>query len=120
MVFLSDLTSTLRFIKPEAIQIAEYWNADQWKAVAPSPAGMGFDAALGAGLRDSMRAVIQQATYGQNVPLSWNDVADSLYPPYGFPDAWRTVQCIENQDIVYADRSSGGLETTCGRASRPN
>jgi 1,4-alpha-glucan branching enzyme len=102
--FCQDITSTLRFIKPEAIQIAEYWNPDKWKAVAASPVGMGFDAALGDGLRDSLRAVIQQATYGQSVPLSWNDVAGALYPPYGFPDAWRIVQCIENQDIVYADR----------------
>jgi 1,4-alpha-glucan branching enzyme len=102
--FCQDITSTLRFLKPEAIQIAEYWNPDKWKAVVAGPAGMGFDAALGDGLRDSVRAAVQQATYGQSVPLSWNDVANALYPPYGFPDAWRVVQCIENQDIVYADR----------------
>ena len=43
--FCRDLTSSLRYAKPGAIQIAEYWNWDRAKAVEPAPDGLGFDAA---------------------------------------------------------------------------
>lgn len=102
--FCQDLTDTLRYHRPQALQIAEYWSGERWKAVSRRPAGMGFDAALGDGLRDSVRDAVKQASYGQQAPLSLAGVAAALYPPYGFSDAWRSVQCIENQDIVYADR----------------
>ena len=49
--FCQDLTRTLRFTRPEVIQIAEYWNPSRELAVQPPPAGMGFDAALGDRLR---------------------------------------------------------------------
>jgi 1,4-alpha-glucan branching enzyme len=45
--FCRDLTGTLRYAKPEAIQIAEYWDWDRAFAVTRPPVGLGFDAALG-------------------------------------------------------------------------
>ena len=44
--FAQDLTNTLRYVKPEAVQIAEYWDNDpgnRWKGIAAPPYGMGFD-----------------------------------------------------------------------------
>ena len=38
-----DMTGTVRFIRPSAIQIAEYWDWDRAFPVTPSPAGLGFD-----------------------------------------------------------------------------
>lgn len=102
--FCQDLTRTLRFVKPSAIQIAEYWNPSRELAVRPPDGGMGFDAALSDGLRDALRGVLEQANDGRNALLNLDPLRDSLYTPYGFGDAWRSVNCLENHDIVYADR----------------
>ena len=56
--FCRDLTSTLRYAKPHAIQIAEYWDWDRASAVTRPPDGLGFDAALGDRLRDAIRGVL--------------------------------------------------------------
>lgn len=32
--FAQDLTDTLRFVEPSAVQIAEYWGAERWKGIA--------------------------------------------------------------------------------------
>jgi 1,4-alpha-glucan branching enzyme len=102
--FAQDLTGTVRFEEPQAIQIAEYWKNWRWLAVHRPDAGLGFDAALGDGLRDALRAAINQASYGMDAPIDLDRVAASLYRPYKFPAAWQAVQCIENHDIVYNDR----------------
>jgi 1,4-alpha-glucan branching enzyme len=102
--FCQDLTNASRFVKPEAIQIAEYWNPSRELAVKPPPVGMGFDAALADGLRDALRGALSQASGGRDAYVNLGPVRDHLYPPYGFGDAWRAVNCIENHDVVYADR----------------
>jgi 1,4-alpha-glucan branching enzyme len=102
--FCQDLSGTVRYAKPEAVQLAEYWNNWRWLAVTPPPEGMGFDAALAAGLRDALRAVVREASRGGDAPVSFDAVRDGLARPYGFPAAWRAVQCVENHDVVYADR----------------
>ena len=102
--FCQDLTSTVRARKPEALQIAEYWSDWRWLAVTAAPAGIGCDAALADGLRISLRAAVRQASFGQSAPIDLNAVRDALYPPYGFPAAWRAVQCVENHDVVYTGR----------------
>ena len=99
-----DLTGTVRYVKPQAIQIAEYWNDARWLAVQPPRAGLGFDAALSDRLRDGIRDAIRQAAYGRDASINLDAVRDGLYRPYGFPAAWCAVQCIENHDLVYADR----------------
>lgn len=118
--FCQDLTDTLRYHRPEALQIAEYWSGERWKALARKPDGMGFDAALGDGIRDSVRDAIKQASYGQQAPLSLAGVAAALYPAYGFSDAWRSVQCLENQDIVYADRPPQEWKPRIPKLADPN
>jgi 1,4-alpha-glucan branching enzyme len=96
-----DMTSTLRFIRPSAIQIAEYWEWDRALPVTPAPAGLGFDSALGDGLRDAVRALLGQAAGGENAALDLDPAARGFYPPVGYEAAWRAVQCIENHDKTY-------------------
>ena len=97
--FCQDLTSTLRFIEPAAIGIAEYWDSDRPNAVTPPAAGLGFDAELGDGLRDAVRGLLAQASAGENAPLDLDAVAAGLAAAVG--DGWRLVQCLENQDLTY-------------------
>ena len=54
----------MRFIRPSAIQIAEYWDWDRAFPVTPTPAGLGFDAALGDAFRDAVRGLLTQAAGG--------------------------------------------------------
>ncbi len=102
--FAQDLTGTLRFRKPEAVQIAEYWNSERWLAVTPGPGGMGFDAALSDRLREAVRGAVRQASFGAAAPVAMDAIASALAAPPGFPAAWRAVHCLENHDIVKADR----------------
>jgi 1,4-alpha-glucan branching enzyme len=102
--FCQDLTATCRFVKPGAIQIAEYWNPSRELAVMWPPAGMGFDAALADGLRDALRGALSQASAGAAAHVNLDPLRDRLYPPHGFNEAWRAVNCIENHDFVYAGR----------------
>ena len=101
--FCRDLTSTLRFAKPGALQIAEYWDGDREFAVTPAPAGLGFDAALGDRLRDALRTVLAEAAAGRTAHLHLDRLREAVLPPPGFPAAWRVVQCLENHDVVRWD-----------------
>jgi 1,4-alpha-glucan branching enzyme len=102
--FCQDLTGTVRYAKPQAIQIAEYWNERQWLSVSRPPEGMGFDATLADGLRDRLRAAIEQTAGGRDARVDLDGVGEALRPPFGFPAAWSAVQCVENHDLVLADR----------------
>jgi 1,4-alpha-glucan branching enzyme len=101
--FCRDLSSTVRTHRPEAIQIAEYWNWDRARAVSPAPDGLGFDATLADGLRDALRAVLGAVAAGRDASVDLDRLAASLYPPQGFPAAWRADQCLENHDVVRWD-----------------
>ena len=94
------MTGTVRFVKPQAIQIAEYWNSDRARGVTPVPDGLGFDAEWGDQLRDKVRAAIGQLTGGRSASVDLGSVRDSLDVPQGFSAAWRVVTCLENHDIV--------------------
>jgi 1,4-alpha-glucan branching enzyme len=100
--FCQSLTSTVRYINPSAIQIAEYWNDNRPSAVAPAPDGLGFDAELGDGLRDALRGLLAQLGAGACAPIDLGQIAATLGPPSGIADAWRIVTCLENQDLTYA------------------
>jgi 1,4-alpha-glucan branching enzyme len=94
----------LRYKKPQAIQIAEYW-ADQSSVLRPrSNGGAGFDSVIASGLRQSLRGVISQASGGKNASVSLDSLKDTLYPAYG--EAWRSVQHLENQDVVRIDNTT--------------
>jgi 1,4-alpha-glucan branching enzyme len=99
--FCQDLTGTARAVKPQAIQIAEYWaDDDRAAAVRASPNGLGFDAAWGDRLRDGVRQVIRQASGGYNAFVDLEALARSFDTPDGFDHPWSVVNCIENHDIV--------------------
>ncbi len=100
--FCQHLTETVRATNPAAIQVAEYWNPDRPSAIRPPPGGLGFDAELGDQLRDALRGLAAQAARGASTPLDFSAVASALVPSAGVFDAWRLVQCLENQDLTYA------------------
>lgn len=116
--FCQDLTTHCRDVKPQAIQIAEYWNDWRWLAVNPKPGGMGFDAALVDGLRDRLREALGQAAGGRNAHVNLESVRDNLYAPQFFPNAWRAVQCIENHDKVLYGRDRRVVALAGGNDSR--
>ena len=99
------MTGTVRAANPAAIQIAEYWNDDRPAAITAPPAGLGFDAELGDGLRDALRGLLGQAAGGASAPIDLSAVAASLVTPAGFAEAWRIVQVMENQDLTYASHA---------------
>lgn len=101
--FCRDLTSTVRYVKPGGIQIAEYWNWDRAYPITKSPDGLGFDAALGDRLRDALRGMLAEAAGGAEAHVRLDRVAEALLPPPGFPAAWSVVQCLENHDVVRWD-----------------
>ena len=97
--FLQDLTDTLKYRKPEAINIAEYWRDDpSWVLRQRYDGGAGFDAVWYPGLRQSVRTVISQAAQGAEAKVDLNTLRDSLYRPYGFAASWQAVQYLENHD----------------------
>ncbi len=98
-----DLTATLRYEKPEAIQIAEHWPVDA-AVVAPSAiGGAGFDAAWHDGLRNAVRAAVGQSAAGAGAAVDLASVAKALVGS-GLPERWRAVQHVENHDLVRAGR----------------
>jgi 1,4-alpha-glucan branching enzyme len=101
-LFCQRLTDAVRATNPAAIQIAEYWNDDRPSALHPPPQGLGFDAELGDGLRDALRDLLTQASAGASAALDLSAVANALAVPAAIPEAWRLVQCLENQDKTYA------------------
>jgi 1,4-alpha-glucan branching enzyme len=102
--FCQDLSSTVRFLRPQAIQIAEYWRSDRDVAVRPAPAGLGFDAAWSDKLRDAIRGAIAQASAGRDAFVDIDAVARGFGNPEGFGAAWRAVNFIEDHDTVFNGR----------------
>jgi 1,4-alpha-glucan branching enzyme len=100
-----NLTNTVRFVRPSAIQIAEYWNDDRPHAIRAPPSGLGFDSELGDGLRDSLRSLLGQLVGGESAPINFAVVASNLVTPPSYPNAWQLNQCLENQDKVYVQHS---------------
>ena len=100
-LFCQHLTDTVRATNPAAIQIAEYWNDDRPSALRRPPEGLGFDAELGDGLRDALRDLLGQASVGASAALDLAAVARTLVVPAAIPEAWRLVQCLENQDKTF-------------------
>jgi 1,4-alpha-glucan branching enzyme len=101
--FCRDLAGTVHHHRPSAIQIAEYWNWDRARAIEGPPHGLGFDAALSDGLRNSLRARISEAAGGRDARVHLDALRDELDAPPAFPAAWRAVQCLEDHDIVRWD-----------------
>jgi 1,4-alpha-glucan branching enzyme len=98
-----DITDTLRAMKPEGIQIAEYWPVNPSVVQSTRSGGAGFDATWHDGIRGTVRAAIGQAALGDSAYIDMESVARAIADP-GLPDRWRAVTCLENHDIVYAGR----------------
>jgi 1,4-alpha-glucan branching enzyme len=96
--FCQDLTSTLRYHRPGALHIAEYW-ADQPAVIRDTESGgAGFDAVVYSGLRGAVRSSIAQAAHGRDAQVNLEGVRDQLRRPGGFNSSWRAVQHLENHD----------------------
>jgi 1,4-alpha-glucan branching enzyme len=103
--FCRDITNTLRFHKPTAIQIAEYWKEGD-RARPVQPGGLGFDAAVDDRLRKAVRSALAEASVGRDAAVNLDPVRDALRPAPGFPAAWRSVVHLENHDVIDADREN--------------
>jgi 1,4-alpha-glucan branching enzyme len=102
--FCRDLTSTLRYRKPNAVQIAEYWNWD--RALPVENGGLGFDAAWSDVLRNAVRGAIGASAQGQAAHVNLDLVRDALFGQAGFPALWKSVTHLENHDIIDGDGKS--------------
>jgi len=102
--FCQDLTNTVRAIKPDVVQIGEYWNDWRWLSVTAPPAGIGCDATLADGLRESLRDALRQSSFGQSATVDLDAVRNALYPPYGSPRRGAPCSVWKNHDIVYNGR----------------
>ena len=98
--FSQDLTDKLRFIKPAAAKIAEYWGDHRWLGVLRPPAGMGFDLSYADGIRDSVRQTIAEVAGGASASVRLSRLRPALERPWNFPFAWQAYNCIENHDFV--------------------
>jgi 1,4-alpha-glucan branching enzyme len=100
--FLQDLSSTVHYVRPSALQKAEYWNVSPWVVKPVNENGAGFDVTLTDGLRRAIRRVIETASYPGDHPLDMTGLAASLWPQ-DFAQQWRFVQGPENHDLVLRD-----------------
>jgi 1,4-alpha-glucan branching enzyme len=93
------ITETLRYVKPEAIQIAEYWPVNPAVVQSTDNGGAGFDATWQDELRDAVRGAVAQASGGGNAAVDMASIAAAL-GSQTLPASWRSVQCVENHDII--------------------
>jgi 1,4-alpha-glucan branching enzyme len=98
--FCQDLTETLRYVKPSAALIAEYWGQYRWLAVRRPADGMGFDLGYADGLRDGVRAVLAEAAGGAGAAVHVSRLRGGLEKPLNVSAAWQAYNCLENQDLV--------------------
>jgi len=100
--FCRDLTSTIRFHRSDALQIAEYWDWDRAKPVEAG--GLGFDASWDDRLRNAVRGALSAAARGASAYVDLYPIQRALDRAEGFPAAWKAVTHLENHDIVDGDR----------------
>ncbi len=102
--FCQYVTDTCRYLKPEAIHIAEHWPVEQAVVSPTHLGGAGFDALQTDGLREAVRNAVGQASTGGGAFVGMDRIARELASPL-LADSWRAVQCVENHDLVYKDRA---------------
>lgn len=104
--FCQDLSGTVRFMRNNCLQIAEFWNDEQAWAVRPTGEnGAGFDSVVHAGLRGAVRGALAQAAAGRDAFVNLDPLREALRPP-GFPHASQTVQHLENHDRQRVDNDN--------------
>jgi len=105
--FCSNLTGTLRYVKPRLLQNAEFWPGEVANypkstasiVTATNDGGAGFDVVQHDGLRSAVRGAVAAASYGQGSAVNFDAIAGNLYPQ-GLAHGWQAVSCVENHDIV--------------------
>ncbi|QQO16069.1 alpha amylase C-terminal domain-containing protein [Bradyrhizobium diazoefficiens] len=119
--FCQALTQTLKFAKPSAIQIAEFWNPSKEFAVKPvGDGGAGFDLVWDDRLRDTVRGALAQATSGRDGSFTWSGVAAALASAPGFDAPWRAVAMLENHDVLLASHSEADKKPRIAAAADPS
>jgi hypothetical protein len=83
--FCQQLTETLRWLNPEAVLIAAYWEEPRAAALWSPPAGLGFDVEYADLLRDRVREVVSQASGGPSAAVEVGRLRDALQRPWGVP-----------------------------------
>jgi 1,4-alpha-glucan branching enzyme len=116
-LFCQDLTGSVRTLKPDALQNAEYWNVNPHVVAPRTSNGAGFDTTQHDGLRDAIRAAVEQASYGATARVDMQRIANILWP-HGFSRAWQAVTCVENHDLVYRGRGKRIPAIADGSSSR--
>ncbi len=101
--FCCNITDTVRYLHPRAIQNAEHWPVDGSIVTPVANGGAGFDVTQHDGLRLAVRAAIAQASGGANASIDLDSVAANLFP-CNVAEAWQAVPCVENHDVVYLGR----------------
>ncbi len=102
--FCQDLTGTVRYAKPSGPQVAEYWNWDRaWPVTSADQGGGGFDMAWADGLREAVRGALVQASGGAGAHVNLDAVRNALYRPAGFDASWRSVNQLENHDLLWVE-----------------
>ncbi|MDB6137387.1 MAG: glycoside hydrolase family 13 domain protein [Verrucomicrobiaceae bacterium] len=99
--FIHNLTSTVRYLKSDCVQIAEYWGDYRPLAVIPAPRGMGFDIGYEDRFQKAVRSVLGEAAGGAANTVHFDAVKDALYTRGDVPAAWHLLQSLETHDIVY-------------------
>jgi len=97
--FCTNITSTVRYMRPRAIQNAEHWPVDGSIVTPVVNGGAGFDVIQHDGLRNAVRGAIGQASGGASAYIDLDSVAANLFP-YNVTYGWQAVPCVENHDIV--------------------
>ncbi|MFM1891192.1 MAG: hypothetical protein RLZ44_269 [Pseudomonadota bacterium] len=116
-LFCRYVTDTCRYVKPEAIHIAEHWPVDAAIVRPTAHGGAGFDATQNDGLREALRSAVAQAAGGGAAYVDLQRIAQELQVPQ-LADAWRAVQCSENHDLVYSGRGQRIARLADGTDSR--
>ncbi|MBF0422574.1 MAG: alpha amylase C-terminal domain-containing protein [Magnetococcales bacterium] len=108
--FAQNLANTLRYVKPNAVQIAEYWGNERWRGVTQQPDGMGFDIGYDDSLRDAIHQVLNSASFGMNARLDLDRLKNALETTLKYPGRWSVLRNIENHDILYARHTGADLK----------
>lgn len=104
-LFCKYVTDTCRYVKPQAIHIAECWPVEDVMVRPTEREGAGFDATQNDGLRDAIRSAVGQASQGTFSFVDMDRIGRELASPI-LHDKWRAVQYSENHDIVYKGREA--------------
>ena len=99
-----NLTSTVRYVKPRAVQIAEHWpwgGPDPW-VVGTEWDHAGFDVCYHDGLRRAIRDALRQASYGMNAPVDMGRIAEysmaeRFSASMAVPPTSREPRCRQNR-----------------------